>query len=144
MTQIFLCDECHQIRRSTHACTRACKPRLTVHRKYQATKEVRKVSLAASSRLICSFTVIECTSSDTISKMAMRYERPSSVKLASVKHELYHPRLPTLRRMDMDNTTHKLPTEHSRTTTACSRGTQNTGQKHTPMRCFTREFVDSL
>ena len=68
---------------------------------------------------------LEFTSSGT-SKMAMRYERPSSVKLASVKHELYHPHLPTLRRMDMDNTTHKLPTEHSRTTTTCSRGIRNT------------------
>lgn len=49
-------------------------------------------------------------------------ERPRSVKLAGVKHDLYHPNLPTLRKMDMDNVTHKLPTEHSRTTTPTPRG----------------------
>ena len=51
-----------------------------------------------------------------------RYERPSSAKLSGVKFELYHPMLPTLRRMDMDSVSHKLSTEHSRTTTICSRG----------------------
>jgi len=55
--------------------------------------------------------------------IATQYERPSSVKLAGVKHELYHPRLPTLRRMDIDTTAHRLSTEHARTTTTCSRGT---------------------
>ena len=103
----------------THAHVQPCSNR---RRKYQATKEVRKVSFAASSHPICSFLPLEFTSSG-MSKMAMRYERPSSVKLASVKHELYHPHLPTLRRMDMDDTTHRLSTEHSRTTTTCSRGT---------------------
>lgn len=49
-------------------------------------------------------------------------DRPRSVKLAGVKHELYNPNLPTLRKMDMDNVTHKLPTEHSRTTTSTQRG----------------------
>ena len=52
-----------------------------------------------------------------------RYERPASAKLSGLKFELYHPRLPTLRRMDMDTVCHKLPIEHSRTTTTCTRGT---------------------
>ena len=58
------------------------------------------------------------------SEMATAFyrERPSSVKLASVKHELYHPLLPTLRRMDMDDVAKRLPYEHSRTTTPCGRG----------------------
>ncbi|XP_031571151.1 testis, prostate and placenta-expressed protein-like isoform X2 [Actinia tenebrosa] len=38
-------------------------------------------------------------------------------KLASVKEGLYHPMLPSFRRMDMDTAAHKLPDEHSRTTT---------------------------
>ena len=49
-------------------------------------------------------------------------EASRSVKLAGVKFELYHPALPTLRRMDMDTVSHRLPTEHSRTTTNCKRG----------------------
>lgn len=40
-------------------------------------------------------------------------------KLAGLKHGIYHPRLPTLRKMSMDTITHKLPTEHARTTTDC-------------------------
>lgn len=43
--------------------------------------------------------------------------------LASVKEGLYHPMLPTFRRMDMDTAVHKLPEEHSRTTTPLTRGT---------------------
>ena len=54
--------------------------------------------------------------------MAVCMQRPSSVKLASVKHELYHPLLPTLRKMDMDEVARRLPDEHSRTTTQCTRG----------------------
>ncbi|XP_043918158.1 testis, prostate and placenta-expressed protein [Protopterus annectens] len=42
-----------------------------------------------------------------------------TVKLAGVKEVLYHPSLPTLRRMDMDTVAHKLPDEHCRTMTAC-------------------------
>lgn len=53
-----------------------------------------------------------------------RYERPSSAKLSGVKFDLYNPQLPTLRRMDMDSMAHKLSSEHSRTTTTCSRGSQ--------------------
>ena len=49
------------------------------------------------------------------------YQYPSlkAVQLAAVKEGLFHPRLPTFRRMDMDTAAHKLPDEHSRTTTAC-------------------------
>ena len=43
-------------------------------------------------------------------------------QLAGIKECLYHPRLPTLRRMDMDTIAHKLPHEHCRTTTPCTRG----------------------
>lgn len=42
--------------------------------------------------------------------------------LASVKDGLYHPMLPTFRRMDMDTAMHKLPEEHSRTTTPLTSG----------------------
>ena len=38
-------------------------------------------------------------------------------QLPAVKECLYHPRLPTFRRMDMDTAAHKLPEEHCRTTT---------------------------
>lgn len=48
--------------------------------------------------------------------------RPRSA-LAGVKHQIYHPRLPTLRRMDMDTVLRRLPGEHSRQTTLCSKGT---------------------
>ncbi|XP_068117240.1 sperm microtubule inner protein 8 [Hyperolius riggenbachi] len=40
-------------------------------------------------------------------------------KLAGVKHTLYHPQLPTLRRMEMDSMAHKLSEEHSRNSTPC-------------------------
>ncbi|KAG8437285.1 hypothetical protein GDO86_008113 [Hymenochirus boettgeri] len=42
-------------------------------------------------------------------------------KLAGVKHTLYHPSQPTLRRMEMDSVGHKLSEEHSRTSTPCTR-----------------------
>ncbi|KAJ8041634.1 Testis, prostate and placenta-expressed protein [Holothuria leucospilota] len=45
------------------------------------------------------------------------YPHMNRVMLASVKEGLYHPRLPTFRRMDMDTAAHKLPDEHCRTTT---------------------------
>ncbi|XP_064640945.1 sperm microtubule inner protein 8-like isoform X1 [Lineus longissimus] len=49
------------------------------------------------------------------------YQYPTfrSVQLAAVKEGLYHPRLPTFRRMDMDTAAHKLSEEHCRTTTTC-------------------------
>ena len=50
-----------------------------------------------------------------------RFNR-GSVMLASAKEGLYHPRLPTFRRMDMDTVSQKLPYEHCRTTTALTRG----------------------
>nr|XP_027794780.1 testis, prostate and placenta-expressed protein isoform X1 [Marmota flaviventris] len=39
--------------------------------------------------------------------------------LASVKQQLYHPALPTLRRMDMDSVKACLPDEHCQSTTYC-------------------------
>ncbi|XP_034337642.1 testis, prostate and placenta-expressed protein-like [Crassostrea angulata] len=49
------------------------------------------------------------------------YQYPSHrrVQLAAVKEGLFHPRLPSFRRMDMDTAGHKLPDEHCRTTTSC-------------------------
>ncbi|XP_075045538.1 sperm microtubule inner protein 8 [Mixophyes fleayi] len=41
-------------------------------------------------------------------------------KLAGVKQTLYHPRLPSLRRMEMDTIGHKLSDHHSRTSTPCT------------------------
>lgn len=43
-------------------------------------------------------------------------------RLTSVKEVLYNPRLPTLRRMDMDEVLRKLTDEHSRHSTPCSKG----------------------
>nr|DAA06541.1 TPA_inf: TEPP protein [Otolemur garnettii] len=40
-------------------------------------------------------------------------------QLASVKQQLYHPALPTLRRIDMDNVKSCLTDEHCQTTTYC-------------------------
>ena len=45
-----------------------------------------------------------------------------SFKLPGVKEQLYHPRLPSLRRMDMDTVRHRLPDEHCRLTTPCTAG----------------------
>lgn len=42
--------------------------------------------------------------------------------LAGVKHQLYHPALPTLRRMDMDTVKGYLSDEHSQSSTYCSKG----------------------
>lgn len=49
------------------------------------------------------------------------YHYPSfkRVQLAAVKEGMFHPNLPTIRRMDMDNSRDLLPDEHSRTTTSC-------------------------
>ena len=41
---------------------------------------------------------------------------PKLFKLPAVKESLYHPKLPTFRRMDIDTAAHKLPDEHCRTT----------------------------
>lgn len=43
-------------------------------------------------------------------------------RLTAVKHTLYNPALPSLRRMSMDEVLGKLPEEHSRFTTPCSKG----------------------
>lgn len=52
------------------------------------------------------------------------YQYPSfqRVQLAAVKEGLFHPKLPSFRRMDMDTAGHKLPDEHCRTTTTCGPG----------------------
>ena len=44
------------------------------------------------------------------------------VQLAAVKEGLFHPNLPTFRRMDMDTAGHKLPDEHCRTTSTSGPG----------------------
>lgn len=48
------------------------------------------------------------------------YQYPSHrrVQLAAVKTGLFHPKIPSFRRMDMDTAGHKLPDEHCRTTTS--------------------------
>lgn len=43
-------------------------------------------------------------------------------QLAGVKQQLYHPALPTLRRMDMDTTKACLTDEHCQSTTYCRKG----------------------
>ena len=52
------------------------------------------------------------------------YQYPSHrrVQLAAVKTGLFHPKLPSFRRMDMDTAGHKLPDEHCRTTTTVGPG----------------------
>ena len=52
------------------------------------------------------------------------YSYPSTkkVQLAAVKTGLFHPNLPTFRRMDMDTAGHKLPDEHCRTTASAGPG----------------------
>ncbi|ELU02034.1 hypothetical protein CAPTEDRAFT_167084 [Capitella teleta] len=49
------------------------------------------------------------------------YNYPSNqrVRLAAVKSGLFHPNLPSFRRMDMDTARHRLPEEHCRTSTSC-------------------------
>uniref|UniRef100_A0A8C8RUV0 Testis, prostate and placenta expressed n=1 Tax=Pelusios castaneus TaxID=367368 RepID=A0A8C8RUV0_9SAUR len=56
---------------------------------------------------------------------------PRTVMLAGVKHRLFHPDLPTLRRMDMDSAGCRLPDEHSRTTTTCTKGNVSTRFQYT-------------
>ena len=50
------------------------------------------------------------------------YPSHATVKLAAVKEGLFHPNLPTFRRMDMDTAAHCLPDTHCRTTTSCGPG----------------------
>lgn len=52
---------------------------------------------------------------------ACRSNSPPWTMLSAVKDTLYHPHLPTLRCMDMDTVAQRLPDEHSRTTTPCTR-----------------------
>lgn len=53
---------------------------------------------------------------------AYQYPSMRRVQLAAVKEGLFHPSLPTFRRMDMDTARHKLPGEHCRTTTSAGPG----------------------
>lgn len=53
--------------------------------------------------------------------MLLPMERPRN-QLASVKQQLYHPALPSLRRMDMDSARACLSEEHCRSTTYCCKG----------------------
>ncbi|XP_041375679.1 testis, prostate and placenta-expressed protein-like [Gigantopelta aegis] len=48
-----------------------------------------------------------------------KYPTFRQVQIAAVKDSLFHPCLPTIRRMDMDTTNQKLPDEHCRTVTSC-------------------------
>lgn len=48
------------------------------------------------------------------------YPSLQTIQLAAVKEGLYHPNLPSFRRMDMDTAAHRLPDEHCRTTTGCA------------------------
>ncbi|KAG8143832.1 hypothetical protein E2320_000982 [Naja naja] len=47
---------------------------------------------------------------------------PKKSMLAGVKEHIYHPCLPTLRRMDMDTMVNRLTDQHCRTSTTCSKG----------------------
>lgn len=53
---------------------------------------------------------------------AYHYPSTKSVKLAAVKEGIFHPRLPSYRRMDMDTANSKLAEDHCRTSTSCSPG----------------------
>lgn len=46
---------------------------------------------------------------------------PKTKKLASVKHCMYHPELPTIRHMQRDNICRKLPIDHCRTATSVTK-----------------------
>uniref|UniRef100_A0A8C6VK16 Sperm microtubule inner protein 8 n=1 Tax=Naja naja TaxID=35670 RepID=A0A8C6VK16_NAJNA len=46
---------------------------------------------------------------------------PKKSMLAGVKEHIYHPCLPTLRRMDMDTMVNRLTDQHCRTSTTCSK-----------------------
>ncbi|XP_040185201.1 U6 snRNA phosphodiesterase isoform X3 [Rana temporaria] len=52
-------------------------------------------------------------------RCSAKHQESPTYKLAGVKHSLYNPMLPTLRRMDMDSVGHKLNEEHSRSSTPC-------------------------
>lgn len=56
-----------------------------------------------------------------IKSAQLRHSEQDTVKLAGVKHELYNPALPSLRRMEMDDVGQRLAHEHSRATSALTR-----------------------
>ncbi|CAN2389305.1 Testis [Pristimantis euphronides] len=60
-------------------------------------------------------------------------DRSVMYQLAGVKHTLYHPRLPTLRRMEMDSMAHKLSDEHSRSSTPCDHRNFRSGKYNPEM-----------
>jgi len=53
-----------------------------------------------------------------------QYSHPSgqTYQLSTVKEDVFHPQLPTWRRMEMDSLCGKLSNEHCRYTTSCSLG----------------------
>uniref|UniRef100_A0A8D0GIC7 Sperm microtubule inner protein 8 n=1 Tax=Sphenodon punctatus TaxID=8508 RepID=A0A8D0GIC7_SPHPU len=70
---------------------------------------------------------------------------PRTVMLAGVKDRLYHPFLPTLRRMDMDTAANRLSDQHSRTATACTKGcTQALTLVVTSLLCVTTQGMTEL
>ncbi|XP_076449301.1 sperm microtubule inner protein 8-like [Babylonia areolata] len=64
-------------------------------------------------------TVVERVEPGQMPGYSYHYPHLKRVQLAAVKEGMFHPNLPTFRRMDMDTARHLLPDEHSRTTTTC-------------------------
>jgi len=52
------------------------------------------------------------------------YDHPSinTFKVSTVKEGMFRPNLPKFRRFDIDDSVGRLPDEHSRTMTTCTRG----------------------
>jgi len=52
------------------------------------------------------------------------YDHPSinTFTVSTVKEGMFRPCMPRFRRFDMDDVIHKLPDEHSRVMTTCTRG----------------------
>jgi hypothetical protein len=67
-------------------------------------------------------TVVERVNAMRMPSYTYHYPHIKRVQLAAVKEGTFHPSLPTLRRMDMDDCRHLLSDEHSRTTTTCGPG----------------------
>ncbi|KAK7493780.1 hypothetical protein BaRGS_00014921 [Batillaria attramentaria] len=63
--------------------------------------------------------VVERVAAMQMPSYSYHYPSFKRVQLASVKEGMFHPNLPTIRRMDMDNARHMLSDEHSRNTTTC-------------------------
>lgn len=67
-------------------------------------------------------TKVERVNAMQIPSYAYHYPSFKRVKLAAVKQSLFHPNIPTFRRMEMDSNRGLLPDEHSRTSTTCGPG----------------------